>query len=180
MSLKHAILAMLDLEKGTGYDIVKRFNESIGHFWSSSHQQVYKELHKLHEDGLVEFDAVQQQGKPDKKVYSLTASGLNDLKEWVAKPARQFKIKEPLLIKLFAGRRGSKADLIQELDRHEILHRQTAEQYQRLENQMLQLAPAQRKKYLLPYMTLRLGVHFENAWKNWLAEVREVLDKELD
>ncbi len=180
MSLKHAILAMLDLEKGTGYDIVKRFNLSIGHFWSSSHQQVYKELHKLHDDGLVEFEAVEQAGKPDKKVYYLTDAGLKALKLWVRQPARAFKIKEPLLVKLFAGRHGNKDELLEELARHEQLHRETAEQYSNLESQMEHLSPRQRKKYLLPYMTLRLGVHFEKAWLTWLAEVRNVIRDELD
>ena len=49
--------------------------------------QVYTTLERLHRDGLVEFEEVNQAERPDKKVYSLTADGREKLKDWFAKPA---------------------------------------------------------------------------------------------
>ena len=47
MSLKHAILILLETEPGSGYDLVKRFKAGLGYFWNAKHQQVYQELKKL-------------------------------------------------------------------------------------------------------------------------------------
>ena len=41
MSLKHAILTLLESQPGSGYDLVKRFKDGLGYFWNAKHQQVY-------------------------------------------------------------------------------------------------------------------------------------------
>ena len=55
MSLKHAILILLETEPGSGYDLVKRFKAGLGYFWNAKHQQVYQELKKLSEAGWLAF-----------------------------------------------------------------------------------------------------------------------------
>jgi PadR family transcriptional regulator AphA len=175
MSLKHAIIALLDLEKGTGYDLVKRFNSSIGHFWSSSHQQVYQELGKLSDEGLVEFETVEQSGKPDKKVYHVTAAGTASLRAWLNQPAKGFKYKDPLLIKLFAGNNTSKNHLLDELQTHQSAHESTLRDYERIEALLVRSGFGEKRRYLLPYLTMRLGIRIEKAWLEWVEEVREAL-----
>ena len=76
MSLRHAILALLTVEKGSGYDLVKRFNQSVRYFWASSFQQIYRELQTLEDANAIDFVTVEQTGKPDKKVYDVNASGI--------------------------------------------------------------------------------------------------------
>lgn len=71
---------------GTGYEIAQQFDRSIGHFWSATHQQVYRTLKKLHADGLVDFEPVVQDGRPDKKVYQLSGLGRERLATWVSTP----------------------------------------------------------------------------------------------
>ena len=68
MSLRLAVLAMLDVEPGSGYALLRRFQNSVGFFWQTTHQQLYKELHGLHAEALVDCLEVEQDGKPDKKV----------------------------------------------------------------------------------------------------------------
>ena len=55
MALEHAIMVSLGERPGTGYEIAQQFDRSIGHFWSATHQQVYRTLKKLHADGFVAF-----------------------------------------------------------------------------------------------------------------------------
>ncbi|MGF1761280.1 PadR family transcriptional regulator [Photobacterium sagamiensis] len=57
----------------TGYELTQSMSKS--HVWRSSHQQVYRELTKLDKLGLVMFTTVHQEGKPGRKLYSLTAAG---------------------------------------------------------------------------------------------------------
>ncbi len=59
----------------TGYDLTKLLKS----VWSSSHQQVYRELKVLDKLGLLTFGVVEQEGKPAKKEYRLTKSGRDEL-----------------------------------------------------------------------------------------------------
>ena len=66
----------------TGYDISKSLqSDVVGVFWTASHQQIYRELNRLEEKGHVSHKVFPQDGKPDRKVYSLTKSGKNLLRE---------------------------------------------------------------------------------------------------
>ena len=86
MSLPHVILTVLSTRDATGYDITKEFSASIGYFWKASHEQVYRELNKMAEKELVTCVLEPQEGKPDRKVYSITDAGRSALGEWFDQP----------------------------------------------------------------------------------------------
>ncbi|WP_120510934.1 PadR family transcriptional regulator [Photobacterium salinisoli] len=71
-NLQIVLLSQLKNHCHTGYDITKLIQHSP---WKASHQQVYRELARLEASGCVSIEEVLQQGKPDKKVYSLTEAG---------------------------------------------------------------------------------------------------------
>jgi DNA-binding PadR family transcriptional regulator len=58
----------------------------VGFFWEARRSQIYPELARLEERGLVTHRVVEQQDRPDKKVYEITASGLEALRGWVTEP----------------------------------------------------------------------------------------------
>ena len=70
--LGYAILALLARQPGTGYELSARARRPLGYFWSARHSQVYPELQKLLDAGLVSFSPAPGPGPLDKKVYSLT------------------------------------------------------------------------------------------------------------
>ena len=47
------ILGMIALGKQTGYDIKQFVDKSTRHFWAASYGQIYPELRRLEEQGLV-------------------------------------------------------------------------------------------------------------------------------
>ena len=69
----HILLSLLK-GKATGYELTKAMSKS--HVWRSSHQQIYRELVNLEKLGLVTFIIAKQEGKPDRKPYSITPAGL--------------------------------------------------------------------------------------------------------
>jgi DNA-binding PadR family transcriptional regulator len=75
VGLEHAILVSLSERTSSGYDLARRFDRSIGHFWTATHQQVYKVLGRMESLGWVRATVVPQAGRPDKKVYDVTAAG---------------------------------------------------------------------------------------------------------
>ncbi len=178
MSLRLAVLAMLDVEPGSGYALLQRFQNSVGFFWQTTHQQLYKELHGLHAEGLIDCREVAQDGKPDKKVYSLNATGAAELDRLLAEVASPAKIRDPFLVKIFSGRRLPKQAIAEELARHRELHRQTLATYRLLDAQLLNLSPRMREKYQYPRQTLLLGIRFEATWLEWCEGVVKELGLE--
>lgn len=180
MSLRHAILTLLERAPGSGYDLVQRFKAGIGHFWNASHQQVYQELAKLHGEGLVEFELERQEERPDRKVYRLTAAGLTALKTWFAQPVKPPKVNDALLVKVFGGHLVPPAELLAELAQHAALHRERLAEYRAFEQQYLGTPEAERARFRLPYLTLRRGILYEEDWLRWLDEARAVIETDLD
>ena len=86
MALPHAILVSLSEQTGSGYELAHRFDRSIGHFWAATHQQIYRTLRSMEDDGLVHVEVVAQTGRPDKKVYGVTDCGRTELARWIAEP----------------------------------------------------------------------------------------------
>lgn len=73
--LDYAILGLLKNRPLTGYDIDKIINKSIKNFWNILQSQVYKELKKMENNGLIIAEVVIQKNKPNKVVYSISQKG---------------------------------------------------------------------------------------------------------
>jgi DNA-binding PadR family transcriptional regulator len=68
------ILGMLKLGVRTGYEIKKAIDTSTRFFWGASFGQIYPELHKLREVGLVTAKD-EPRGRVKRTEYTLTARG---------------------------------------------------------------------------------------------------------
>lgn len=81
--MRHAILALLADSPAHGYDLKGRLEGEFGAAWPSVNiGQVYSTLGRLERDGLVSCQAVQQESRPEKKVYALTPRGAEVLRRW--------------------------------------------------------------------------------------------------
>ena len=63
MSLAHALLTSLLEQPSSGYDLARRFDKSIGHFWQATHQQIYRELGRMEKAGWIRSDADPDAGR---------------------------------------------------------------------------------------------------------------------
>lgn len=84
MSLKYAILGYLSSGPGSGYDLVQQLDGGLGWFWAASHSQIYPELRRLEAAGLIDGTATTVGERLEKRVYSLTDAGADELRTWTA------------------------------------------------------------------------------------------------
>lgn len=84
-TLKYAILGLLNRRSMTGYEIAKDFNYELAEFWYANHSQIYPELKKLHDEGLVTFDVEISGDILEAKRYSITEQGQKALIQWLHK-----------------------------------------------------------------------------------------------
>lgn len=116
MSLDHAILGFLSYSPSTGYDLKKIFDQSVRHFWSADQSQIYRTLARLTEEGLVEMSVVEQTERPDRKVYTLTAKGFDQLKEWLSGPFNGGEARNPVLLQTFFSGKCSDEEILQKFE----------------------------------------------------------------
>ena len=80
-----AVLALLALGgEGSGYELTKRAGRAIAHVWAPARSRLYALLPRLVRDGHVDARTVRQAARPDKHVYTLTATGRAALDGWLA------------------------------------------------------------------------------------------------
>jgi PadR family transcriptional regulator, regulatory protein AphA len=80
MSLRHALLGALADDPRTGYGLLKHFEQSLAYAWPASHSQIYPELARLLEDGLIEQAEAGPRGS---KTYALTEAGFAEVRRWL-------------------------------------------------------------------------------------------------
>jgi DNA-binding PadR family transcriptional regulator len=96
-TLSFGLLSLLATHNYTGYDLMLK----IQPFWQAKHSQIYPLLAKLEKEGLVQFEQVLQTDKPDKKIYSITDKGLEELKEWMTGPTSEPVTRDEMKLKAY-------------------------------------------------------------------------------
>lgn len=84
MSVRNAILGLLAQQPRHGYELRAAFEALVGggEIWEVKPAQIYTTLARLEESGFVFREGVEQDGGPEKRIYSLTPSGREELAEW--------------------------------------------------------------------------------------------------
>lgn len=76
MDTEIVCLGIIAVEKATGYDIRKFVEEGpFSHFYAAEYGSIYPALKRLLDKGFISCDLIEQEGKPSKKLYSITSEG---------------------------------------------------------------------------------------------------------
>jgi len=94
------VLGLLSLGPRSGYDIKTVVDRSTRFFWAASYGQIYPELKRLEEEGLVEGED-QPNGGRNRRVYSLTAAGREALHDWLLGSTVTIELRDESLLRLF-------------------------------------------------------------------------------
>ncbi|MFE5890047.1 PadR family transcriptional regulator [Streptomyces sp. NPDC056462] len=178
MSLKYAVLAALLEGEASGYELSKVFDVSFANFWPATPQQLYRELERLAQDGLVEARFVQQERRPNKRMFTLTDAGREDLRTFAAEPPRRpTAIRDELLIKLQAMEDPEATRAL--IEERMTWSRGKLDRYERVRDRLLDgrtedeyLSESDR---IGPYLTLLAGISFEQEILRWCERVLTVL-----
>ena len=96
----YVILGMIRGAPKSGYEIKAVVDQTTRFFWAASYGQIYPELKRLSEAGLIAgVDA--PTGGRKRTVYEITADGEEELKAWLRQPPGTFEMRDEGLLKLF-------------------------------------------------------------------------------
>jgi PadR family transcriptional regulator AphA len=167
VSLRHSLLGLLADTPMSGYDLAKRFRGSLWHAWYAQHSQIYPELARLLEEGLIRADETGSRGR---KTYAITEKGLEEVRRWTA----EFKVtpergRNPATLRAFFVWLLEQED-VEEFFRREIeQHRAQLAEFEELSRTKSPARPAEKAAAL----ALEWGVRYERAraeWAEWALE----------
>ncbi|MGW3580021.1 PadR family transcriptional regulator [Streptomyces rubiginosohelvolus] len=175
MSLPHAILTALLEKPSSGLELTRRFDRSIGYFWSSTHQQIYRELGKLEQAGRIRALPTAAPARGQKKEYEVLPAGREELAAWVAVPEDPRPVRDPLLLRMRAAAVVGTHGMGPELGRHLALHERQLAEYQEIEERDFTPLPT-TDEGRLRHLVLRGGIDLETFWIGWLTRAIADLD----
>ncbi|MEU2715558.1 PadR family transcriptional regulator [Streptomyces sp. NPDC007205] len=180
MSLKYAVLAALLEGEASGYELSKAFDVSLANFWPATPQQLYRELERLAQDGLVQARTVQQERRPNKRMFTLTEAGRAELGAFAAEPPRRpTAIRDELLIKIQAMDGGDPEVTRALIEERRGWARGKLDRYRRVQARLLdgrtEDAYLREADRVGPYLTLMAGIAFEEENLRWCERALAVL-----
>ncbi len=102
MDVRTLCLGVLTLGEASGYDIKKQFEEGpFAHFHQAGFGSIYPALDKLRSEGLVTCRELSQRGRPDKKVYSITAKGMEAFCQKLSNNPAPDKLRSETMVMFF-------------------------------------------------------------------------------
>src|ERR1700733_4773057 len=156
----YVILGMVSKEPRSGYEIKAVVDGSTRFFWAASYGQIYPELKRLAEAGLL-VGVEAPTGGRRRTVYEITADGEEELKGWLRQPPETYEMREEGLLKLFF------ANVLPREEAVEILR--AMRDYRRsVHEQLVAMEPmAAAKPDPFPLMVLRGGIEFTEWFADW-------------
>jgi DNA-binding PadR family transcriptional regulator len=180
-TLGYALLGLLAREALSGYDLTRRTRERLGFFWEARHSQIYPELALLEEEGMVTHRVVEQQDRPDKKVYSITDAGLDAMKGWVVEPPGPRPTRDELVLKAYSLWLADPKAAITLFREQERRHKEQLLRYEEIEAWMEEEWGQDLERVDSPrfasYAALQRGILNERGYVEWCRWVTSRLEK---
>lgn len=170
----YVILGMVSREARSGYEIKAAVDGTTRFFWAASYGQIYPELKRLSEAGLLEgVDA--SRGDRKRTVFAITADGKAELKDWLRKPPETAEMREEGLLKLFFSAALKPAEAVETLRTMRTMRLELSQRLRAMEPEKTELEDP------FPLMVLRAGIEFNEWFAGWCERMEaQLLDPALE
>jgi PadR family transcriptional regulator AphA len=168
MSLRHAVLGLLAVEPATGYDLAQRFDRSLANAWHASHSQIYPELARLQDAGMVE---VVGEGARRSRTWAVTSEGREELRRWMTETEPNRSQRNETAVRWFLLSVISPADQRVALERELAFSEEEIERLQELAERLDAVPHPQAFR-----STVELGLRLTSVMRDWLTEQLSTLD----
>jgi len=163
------ILGFLRLGPRTGYEIKQLTDRSTRFFWGASYGQIYPELRRLEDAGLVE-GAEDPRGGVRRRVYRITEAGEDAVAEWLTSPVEAFELRDEGLLKLFFGAALSDDDLLELVRRRRRWYELSGELFREIEEYFGELDDPSGE-------VLRYGIELMDWNAQWFGRLERRLSR---
>lgn len=172
----YIILGLLKHEDLSGYDIKKRIDVMISHFWEAGYGQIYPTLKTLEQDGWILRRSGGAGKGPERNIYSITEAGKAALQVWLEIPEAKEYTRYEILLKLFFGSLVAPDENIRRIDLFKERHEQNLKIIQNFAHNLEQVLQ-EDEDHLYYYLTVLFGEQVYKAYLHWAEQATELLSK---
>ena len=167
MSLRHALLGLLAQDPHTGYGLVKHFQGSLNYAWAAQHSQIYPELARLLDAGLIRRRG--EEGPRGAKTYETTEAGLVELRRWLRETAPDRRVRSDPALRLFFLWLLEREEAIAYLERERDFYRALLAEYEQIAAEGEPRTPKEWSYRIALEGGIR-GARARVEWAEWAAE----------
>lgn len=171
---KYIILGLLNHEDLSGYDIKKRIDVSLKHFWDLSYGQIYPTLKQLLEDGYIHKVEVTKEAGPERITYSISEKGKLYLVQWLKESSEEDKLRSEMLLKLFFSSLIEREDVIHAINEFAVKSHNKAQLFSAFEDQLTAVMK-DNDDHVYYYLSVLFGKKLMKAYIDWSEEATEIL-----
>jgi DNA-binding PadR family transcriptional regulator len=163
MALRYALLGALADQPRTGYALLKHFEQSLAYAWPASHSQIYPELARLLDDGLIEQTGT---GARNSKTYAVTDRGLAEVRRWLRESEPDRRVRSDAALRTFFLWLLEPAEAVERLDAERTYWQGVLDEFLRIQDE-----PTGRDKKARTFrIALEGGIAGVEARLAWLEE----------
>lgn len=166
MALRYALLGALADQPRTGYALLKHFEQSLAYAWPASHSQIYPELARLLEDGLIEQTAA---GPRRSKTYALTDAGLDEIRRWLRETEPDRRVRRDATLRTFFLWLLEPDEAEAQIERERAYWSQVLAEFERIQAE----PTGSNRKARTLRIALEGGIRTVRAQLDWLDDVVE-------
>jgi len=179
VSLRLAILGFLERGPLTGYELKTRWlDDKACHLWSADQSQVYRTLDRLEHEEETTSKIIEQRGRPDRIVYSLTPKGSRTLRETRRHPLSLPPSRDPFLLRFYLLARGDDEELVSLLNDNRIVRQNHLEKLRAsliAKESELPRNATHRRDIAIEKLTLRAALSKERVAIDWIDDTLEMV-----
>jgi DNA-binding PadR family transcriptional regulator len=166
------ILGMVRLGKRTGYDIKQLVDVSTRFFWAASYGQIYPELKRLEDGGLLAGEDASTNGR-QRRAFDLTDAGAGALDDWLrSDDPGVYEYRDEGMLKVFFW------DALDIEERRRILRAMRA-RHEEVIRHLESIEPRVSERGGGPYAALRSGLALHRFSASWLDQLEAELVTEV-
>lgn len=180
---RYVILGMLGIKPMSGYDMKYWISNGVGFFYPISYGQIYPALKSFTEEKLVTCTVNREVGRPEKKAYTITEKGRDELRRWLREPI-DFKSSccvNLLTIKVYFGSNAEKEITIKHISEALKYNKESLDRLLDVEQQMKEYEKTAKENmdnsFDYRMCTLRQGIFITKAQIKWCEEAISKLKK---
>ena len=167
---KYAILGILSISPGSGYDIKRYCDSVIANVWHENFGHIYPVLNNMLAEGLIKRKEDNESTR--KKEYQITGKGKDEFLNWIVEPTQYAPVRSEFMLKLLFSSKLPKENRIKMIEDYKTHHKLKYEELEKMEKDLTQRVKevsTERKLYL--GVTLRYGILSTKAAITWCDEV---------
>ena len=177
MSLEHVILGFLSEHPRSGYDLkVRCFDHDTRLFWSADQAQIYRTLERLRTAQLITKTRQRSQGRPDRLVYDITATGRDVLTGWLSSTAPLQPTRDAFALQLYFGAGLSDPTLAHVLAERRAEHQSRLDDLRQQADELATVASVSERAMVLRQTAFDGAIARERTTIDWLDDCIDAIE----